>query len=352
MKRRLLVQSAAAACIAGPSLFAKAQQGSAGKKIVLGQSAAFSGPASALGEKFKQGALLQFDKANAHGGVGGRLIELKSMDDGYEPDRCAANTKAFIEQGVSALFGYIGTPTSLAALPLVTAAKMPFIAPFTGAEALRTPFNRQVFHVRASYFDETAEIVKQLLAVGIKRIAVFHQNDSYGKAGLEGVTRALKPHDLAPTGLGTVERNTTAVDDAVKAILSSKPDAIVQISAYKSCAAFIRAARKAGFGGSQVMPGPFTPVTALSGEYLAAGRAAQGDKFEPNYSSMEGYAAAKVLLEALRRGGTGPDALIQGLEAMHDFNAGGFFLDFNPQKHSGSKFVELTILQDDGRVRR
>ncbi|RQP21338.1 ABC transporter substrate-binding protein [Piscinibacter terrae] len=378
MKRRLWVQSAAAACIASPSFWARAQPGSAGKKIVLGQSAAFSGPASALGEKFKQGAMLQFDKANAHGGVGGRLIELKSLDDGYEPDRCAANTKAFIEQGVSALFGYIGTPTSLAALPLATAAKLPFIAPFTGAEALRTPFNRQVFHVRASYFDETAEIVKQLLAVGIKRIAVFHQNDSYGKAGLEGVTRALKPHDLAPTGLGTVERNTTAIEAAVASIMASKPDAIVQISAYKSCAAFIRAARKAGFGGtfynvsfvgtqalaqelgadargvvvSQVMPFPFTPVTILSGEYLAAGHAAQGDKFEPNYSSMEGYVAAKVLLEALHRGGQGSDALIQGLEAMHDFNAGGFFVDFNPQKHTGSKFVELTILQEDGRVRR
>jgi ABC-type branched-subunit amino acid transport system substrate-binding protein len=103
---------------------------------------------------------------------------------------------------------------------------------------------------------------------------------------------------------------------------------------------------------SQVMPFPFAPVSALSGEYLAAGHAALGDKFEANYSGMEGFVAAKVLLEALHRGGTGPDALIQGLEALHDFNAGGFFVDFNPQKHSGSKFVELTILQDDGRVRR
>jgi len=377
MKRRQLLQSAAGVCVAGYALAARSQ---ANTKIVLGQSAAFSGPASALGEQFKKGALLHFDKVNARGGVGGRQIELASLDDGYEPERCAANTRQLIERGVFALFGYIGTPTSLAALPLVTAAKMPFIAPFTGAEALRTPFNRHVFHLRASYFDETAEIVKQLTAVGIKRIAVFYQNDSYGKAGLEGVNRALKPLGLAPASLGTVERNTVDVDAAVKTILDGKPDAIVQISAYKSCAAFIRAARKAGFGGtfynvsfvgtqalarelgadargvvvSQVMPFPYTPITALSGEYLAAGHAAAGDKFDPNYSSMEGYVAAKMMVEALRRAGNGlsVDGLINGLESLRELNLGGFFVDFNSQKHTGSKYVELTILQADGRVRR
>ena len=377
MKRRELIRSAVAACAAGVPIWSRAQSSN---KIVLGQSAAFTGPASALGEQFKIGARLLFDKVNAGGGVAGHAIELQSIDDGYEPDRCVANTKTFIERGVHALFGYIGTPTSLAALPLVTAAKIPFIAPFTGAEALRTPFNRHVFHVRASYFDETAEIVKQLLAVGIRRIGAFYQNDSYGKTGLEGVTRALKPHGLTPTGLGTVERNTVAVDAAVKSILADKPDAIVQISAYKSCAAFIRAARSAGFGGtfynvsfvgtqalarelvadargvvvSQVMPFPFTAASALSSDYLGAGRAALGEKFEPNYSSMEGYVAAKVLIEALRRsaGNAASERLIGALESMHDFNLGGFFVDLNAQKHTGSKFVELTILQTDGRVRR
>ena len=278
-----------------------------------------------------------------------------------------------------ALFGYIGTPTSLAALPLATQAQVPFIAPFTGAEALRAPLNRYAFHVRASYFNETAEIVKQLTAVGIKSIGVFYQNDSYGKAGLEGVTQALTPLSLAPAGLGTVERNTVDVDAAVQSILAAKPDAIVQISAYKACAAFIRAARKAGFGGtfynvsfvgtqalanelgpdargvvvSQVMPFPFTAATIVSGEYLAAGKAAAGDKFDPNYSSMEGYVAAKTVVEGLRRAGAKPsvDGLIAGLESMHEFDLGGFRVDFGPQKHTGSKFVDLTILSADGRVR-
>jgi ABC-type branched-subunit amino acid transport system substrate-binding protein len=376
LQRRRLIQAAVGLGVARLGIPAWAQ---AGNKIVLGQSAAFTGPASALGEQFRKGASLLFDRVNAKGGVGGRTVELQSLDDGYEPDRCSANTKKLIDSGVFALFGYIGTPTSIAALPLATQAQVPFIAPFTGAEALRTPFNRYAFHVRASYFNETAEIVKQLTAVGMKNIGVFYQNDSYGKAGLEGVTRALKPLELKPAGLGTVERNTVEVDEAVKAILASKPDAIVQISAYKSCAAFIRAARKAGFGGtfynvsfvgtqalakelgadargvvvSQVMPFPFTASSAISGEYLAAGHAVAGDKFDPNYSSMEGYVAAKTIVEGLRRAGTKPtvDSLIAGLESMHEFNLGGFIIDFNAQKHAASRYVDLTILSADGRVR-
>ncbi len=353
---------------------------SPGKSIVLGQSAAFSGPAAQLGEQFKRGALLFFDRQNAKGGVNGRTIELKSLDDGYEPDRCKANTDKLIKDGVFALFGYIGTPTSLAALPLASAAQVPFFAPFTGAQALREPFNRIAFHIRASYFDETAEIVKQVTSIGAKRIAVFHQNDSYGKAGLDGVLRALKPLNLEPAGLGTVERNTVDVAAAVKAIVADKPDAIVMISAYKSCAAFIREARKAGFGGtfynvsfvgtkaladelgadargviiSQVMPYPYSPVSPLSGEYLAAGKAADGDKFEPNYSSIEGFVAAKTFSEALKRisGTPSPEALIASLESLRELNLGGFFVDFNASKHMGSRFVDLTILSSDGKVRR
>lgn len=375
MNRREAIRRASvvAATLAAPVL---AQP----KAIVLGQSAAFSGPASALGAEFKRGALLVFDAVNGRGGVAGRRIELQSADDGYEPDRCAENTRRLIADGAFALFGYVGTPTSLTALPLATAAKLPFVAPFTGAEALRDPFNRYAFHVRASYFDETAEIVKQATAVGIRSIGVFYQNDSYGRAGLDGVVRALKPMGLSPAGQGTVERNTVDVAAAVKAILAARPDAIVQISAYKSCAAFIREARKAGFGGnfynvsfvgtqalarelgneargvivSQVMPYPFARATPLSGEYLAAGRAGHGDKFEPNYGSIEGYVAARTMIEGLRRAGNNPtpEGLISGLESMREFNLGGFHIDFSVHKHTGSKFVDLTLLSTDGKVVR
>jgi ABC-type branched-subunit amino acid transport system substrate-binding protein len=375
IKRRQLIQSAAGLGLASIGAPLLAQQG----RILLGQSAALSGPASALGEQFKVGAQLVFDRVNARGGINGRLIDLQTLDDGYEPDRCAENTKKLIDAGVLALFGYIGTPTGVVALPIATAAKTPWIAPFTGAEALRAPFNRYAFHVRASYFDETAEIVKQLTSVGIKRIGVFYQNDAYGKAGLDGVNRALKPLGLEPAGLGTVERNTVDVDASVKEILAKKPDAIVQITAYKAGAAFIRAARKAGFTGTfynvsfvgtaalakelgkdargvvvtQVMPYPYAPLSPLSGEYLAAGKAALGDKFDPNYSGIEGFVGAKTVVEGLRRGGSNAssESLINGLESLHEFNLGGFFVDFSPQKHTGSKFVDLTILTADGRVR-
>ncbi|WP_295640836.1 ABC transporter substrate-binding protein [uncultured Methylibium sp.] len=375
MQRRQFIQrlgGAAAATLALPTQ-AQAER----NRIVLGQSAALSGPAAELGLQFQRGAKLYFERLNARGGINGRVIELRSLDDGYEPERCKANTERLIREEVFALFGYIGTPTSLAALPLATAAKVPFVAPFTGAQALRDPFNRYAFHVRASYFDETARIVNQLASLGTKKIAVFHQNDSYGQAGLDGVTRAMKTLGLTPVATATVERNSVEVADAVKAITGAGPEAVVQISAYKSCAAFIRAARKAGYGGgfynvsfvgtaalsrelgadargvvvSQVMPYPFAPVSPLAGEYLAAGQGAAD--FEVNYSSMEGYVAAKVLAEALRRTtGASREDLVGGLENLREHDLGGFFVDFNARKHTGSTFAEMTILTQDGRVRR
>jgi branched-chain amino acid transport system substrate-binding protein len=348
-------------------------------RIVLGQSAALSGPAAQLGLQMNAGARIFFNAVNAQGGINGNTIELRATDDGYEPDRCKANTEKFIKDDVFGLFGYVGTPTCLAALPLVVDAKMPFFGPFTGAEALRDPFHKMVFHLRASYYDETALIVKQLTTLGLKKIAVFYQNDAYGKAGLEGVTRALKALNLAPVALGTVERNTVDVAQAVKDIAPKMPEAVVQISAYKSCAAFIRAARKAGYGGtffnvsfvgtqaladelgkeangimvSQVMPFPFSTTTSISREYLEAVRKAGGDT-KPNYSSMEGYLAAKVLTEGLKRAGRSPtrETLISGLESIQSADFGGFSVRFGPREHVASRFVDLSMLTEDGKIRR
>jgi branched-chain amino acid transport system substrate-binding protein len=347
-------------------------------RIVLGQSAALTGPAAQLGLQMNAGARVFFNALNAQGGVNGNTIELRAADDGYEPDRCKANTDKFINDDVFGLFGYVGTPTCLAALPLVVDAKIPFFGPFTGAEALRDPFHKTVFHLRASYYDETALIVRQLTSLGLKKIAVFYQNDAYGKAGLEGVTRALKALNLAPVALGTVERNTVNVAQAVKDITAKMPEAVVQISAYKSCAAFIREARRAGYGGtffnvsfvgtqaladelgkeangimvSQVMPFPFSTTTPISREYLDAVRKAGGDA-RPNYSSMEGYLAAKVLTEGLKRAGRNPtrEALVSGLESIQNGDFGGFLVKFGPKNHTASSFVDLSMLTDDGKVR-
>jgi branched-chain amino acid transport system substrate-binding protein len=271
----------------------------------------------------------------------------------------------------------VGTPTCVAALPVVNESRTPFLGPFTGAEVLREPFSRYVFHVRASYYDETALIVKNLTSLGLNRIAVFYQDDSYGMAGLTGVQRALAAVSLQPVSLGTVKRNTVDVAGAVQSILPAKPQAIVQISAYKSCAAFIREARKAGFGGtffnvsfvgtqaladelgkdgqgvmiSQVVPYPYSTATPIAREYNEAIKQA-GGKARPNYSSMEGYIAAKVMVEGLRRAARlTQDGLITALEGINQ-SFGGFNVAFGPRKHTASTFVDLSMLTGDGRVRR
>ena len=371
ISRRQLARMAAASAVAGVGL-ARAQD----SRIVLGQSAAFSGPAMQLGTQFHAGAKLWFDQLNAKGGVGGRQVEIRHLDDGYEPDRCQANTERLIKDEVFALFGYIGTPTSLAALPLATSARVPFIAPFTGAMGLREPFKREAFHLRASYDDETALIVKQLIELSQNRIGVFYQNDAYGKAGLSGVTKALAARQLKPIAEGTVERNSEDVAAAVAKLAKSGAQAIVQIGAYKACAAFIRQARKAGYGGkfynvsfvgtqaladelgkdgagvvvSQVVPSPYNPARPVSREFVAAAK--QQGRVQANYSSMEGYLAAKVLAEGLRRAGAKPtrESLITALESItEDF--GGYRVAFGPGNHVASHFAELSMLTGDGRVR-
>ena len=344
--------------------------------LVLGQSAPFTGPAAQLGIQFHQGAKLFLDQYNAQ--AGRRNVVIKNLDDGYEPDRCAANTQKLIEEDVFALFGYIGTPTSMAALPLAVKEKVPFIAPFTGAMSLREPFHRNVFHLRASYNDETALIVKQLTHLGLKKIAVFYQNDAYGKAGLDGVTLALGEQQLKPVALATVERNSADVAQAVKTLVAARPDAVVQVGAYKACAAFIREARKAGYGGTffnmsfvgtqaladelgkdaagvmvtQVVPSPYNAANALAREFTDAVRKAGGGA-SANFSSMEGYLAAKVLTEGLRKAPGKPtrESLIAGLESIDRQQFGGFEVSFSAKNHVGSKFVELSMLTGDGRVR-
>lgn len=350
----------------------------ADNRIVLGQSAPFSGPAEQLGVQYHLGAKLFFDALNERGGVNGRRIELRRLDDGYDPGRCAANTRQFIVDGVFALFGYVGTPTSVAALPLATEARTPFFAPLTGDQALREPFNRYAIHVRASDADETAAIVRQTTSTGIRKFAVFYQNDAYGKAGLEGVTRALKAQGLAPLAMASIDPQSIDVSKAVAEILDARPEAIVQIGAYKACASFIRQARQKGFPGnfynvssvvtqalldelgamakgvviSQVMPFPYAPATALSREYMAAHKDLRG--VTPNYSGMEGYVAAKAFTEAVRRAGRSltKDGFLTAVDGMQSVDMGGFSLDFGPDRHTGSRFVELTLLTGDGRVRR
>ncbi|HAJ13697.1 MAG: ABC transporter substrate-binding protein [Hydrogenophaga sp.] len=383
MQRRRVIsaigQGAGLSLLGGLGAVARAQP--AGVKdnvIVLGQSAAFSGPAQQLGLQYHLGAMACFEAVNAKGGVHGRKIELRRLDDGYDPQRCEANTRQLLQENVFALFGYVGTPTTQVALPLATQAKVPLFAPLTGAESLRNPFDRHVVHIRASYNDETAAIVRQLTSVGIRRIAVFHQDDGYGQAGLAGVQAALKTLDLTPVSVGVVARNSTEVAAALKTILASRPEAIVQIGAYQACAVFVRQARRAGYTGnfynvsfvgtqalldelgaeakgvavSQVMPYPYSATTPIAAEYQAALKDKRG--VVPNYSGMEGFVAAKLFTEVLRRAGRGlnRDSFLAALDGLQKLDLGGFVLEFGPGQRVGSRFVELTLLTADGRVRR
>ena len=351
-------------------------QGVSVDTILIGQSAALSGPAEQLGKEMKAGAEAYFDVVNKSGGINGRKIKLISVDDGYEPEKAAANTKKLIEEEkVLALFGYVGTPTSNAALPIFTAAKVPFVGAFTGAQSLREPFNRYVFNVRASYFDETEQIVAHLVQQSITKIAVFYQNDAYGKAGLAGVERALKKRKLEITSTATVERNTTDVSPAVGKLAKSGASAIIMISAYKSCAAFIKAMKLAG-GFQQFWNVSFVGSKALSDELADEGIGVQISQVVPfpwsdsnpivrdyqknigapekySFTSLEGYIAARVLVEGLKRAGKNPtrESLVDGLAAMGKLDLGGFNINYAPGNHNGSSFVDLTIISRGGKFK-
>src|SRR5260370_23828431 len=245
MKTRLLIASLLA-CVVPLKTMAQAP-GVTAKSILLGQSAAFSGPAAQLGIQMNIGTKTYLDYVNARGGVYGRKLQLKTRDDRYEATLAVETTKKLIEEDkVFALVSYVGTPTTGAAMPILTEAKVPLVGPFTGAELLRTPVNRYVFNVRASYYDETEKIVEQLVSTGNKKIAVFYQDDTYGQAGLKGVDIAISKRDLKIAALGKVERNTIKVEEAVKIIDAARPDGVIMISAYTSIAAFVRQMQRAG----------------------------------------------------------------------------------------------------------
>ena len=346
------------------------------RSILLGQSAAFSGPAAQLGIQMNIGTKAYFDHVNTQGGVHGRKIELKSRDDRYEATLCIENTKKFLEEDkVFALVSYVGTPTTGAALPIITEAKVPLIGPFTGAELLRSPVNRYVFNVRASYYDETEKIVEQLVSTGNHKIAVFYQDDAYGQAGLKGVQIAMDKRSMKIVALGKVERNTIKVEDAVKSINAVQPDGVIMISAYTSIAEFVRDMKKAGsttqfhnvsFVGStaladalkdegygvaisQVVPFPWSPSVPVVKEYEEVMAKAGHTDF--NFSSLEGYLVAKVMVEGLKRAGKAltREKLVAALESMDRVDLGDFVVSFSPTNHSGSKFVDLTMIGRSGK---
>jgi branched-chain amino acid transport system substrate-binding protein len=345
-----------------------AEQGVTDKEILVGMSNALTGPASALGTGMKAGALAYFNKINASGGVHGRKIRLVSYDDGYEPKNTVDNTnKLIMTDKVFALFGYVGTPTASAIVPVINKEKIPFFGPFTGAEFLRNPVNKYIYNVRASYFDEAEEQVRFLTAKGIKKIGILFQNDAYGLAVKGGVLKALGKRNMTLSGEGRFERNTMEIDAGLAALKKEDPEAVIMVGTYKAMAVFIKKAKAEGFnpvflnvsfvgtaalvkelGGAgdgviitQVMPSPTDGSVPLVKQYRADMQAA-GHR-ELDYTDLEGYVDAVAFTEILKKAGSNltREAFLAAAEGLNASKDGMHFM-FTEANHQAMENIYLT----------
>ncbi len=367
----------AAVLLAATPVFA-ADPGVSGDKIILGQAAPLEGPASALGIGMRDGLLAAFAEQNAKGGVKGRKIELKSRDDGYEPNKSIEATKQLLnDDKVFALVGPVGTPTSLAAVPIATEAGVPFIGPFTGAEGLRNPYKPNVVNVRASYFQETEAWIERLTKdLKIERISILYQDDSFGRAGLAGVQKAMEKRNMKLASEGTFERNTTAVRAALLEIRKGNPQAVVMVGPYKPVAEFIKLAKQIkmdsvfvniSFVGSnalakelgdagegviitQVVPFPDDTSIPVVAAYQKAIKGVPNA--EAGFVSLEGYMVGRLIIQALEKLGGEPtrkDLLAALSNGTYDL--GGVKLTYGPNDSQGMDEVFLTVIEKDGKFK-
>ena len=369
------------AAIAFSSLSA-AESGVTENRITLGMSSPFSGPNGAYGTEMREVIERYFDQVNKGGGVNGRKLALAALDDGYETDRTVANTKALIDdKKVFSLLAFYGSsPTTEAMNKVFGPARVPLVGTISGAGSLREPISqnpssRYMFNVRASYADETEAIVNQIVSFGLKNIAVFYQNDGFGKSGLDGVTAALKKHNLAPSAVATVERNSTEVASAVDTIAKTKPQTVIMVTLYKPTAAFVKAMKAAGqrpmymtlspvgteqlvkelgadargIGISQVMPYPWNDIVPVVNDYQKL----IGNKASSSYYGIEAYIMARITVDALRRAGKDPtrEKYMEALESTN-MDLGGFRVTFSPSNRQGSRFVEMTVIGPGGKILR
>ena len=348
-------------------------------RVIFGQSAASSGPTQALGTQMRLGIMAAFQEVNRSGGIHGRMLELTTHDDGYEPDRAYDNTRHFVEeQSVFALIGEVGTPTARAAVPVAQTGGVPFVAPFTGAEFLRDPGLDNVLNMRASYYQETEEIVARLTEdLGITRIAVIYQNDSYGGAGLRGAEAALARRGLAPVSTWYYQRNTSAVKTALLHLIIANPEAVIMIGAYAPVAEIISQARRhidpvfmsvsfvgsnalaaelgpngAGVYVTQVVPFPEDTDLPVVADYRQA-LSDYAPAAAPGFVSLEGYLAGRLAIAGLDACGprlTRP-CFLDALRSSDRLDLGGFPLAYGPGDNQGSDAVYLTVIGPDGQYR-
>lgn len=367
----------ASACLALASATVAQAQGVTADTITIGQSGALTGPADEQGKDLKAGIEAYFNAVNQAGGVGGRKLKLVSLDDAGEVDKAKANIQKLInEDAVLALLGFSGEHTIKAVLGAIDKAKVPMIAPASGDQSLHESVNRYIFNIRASYFEETERIIDQYVKRGVNKIAMFYQNDPFGRAGLAGVDKAMRDRKLAIALFGSVDRNSTSVTTAAQNIHKSGAQAVVIAAGARTGAAFIKEMKKLGssaqffllsstgaktlastlgdegrgVGVSQVVPLPTTEGEPLGKEYVKN----MGGVANVSFASLEGYIAAKVLVEGLKKAGKTPtrESLVDALDKAGTIDLAGFKVKFSPTNHNGSNFVDLTVIGSQGLYRR
>ena len=350
-------------------------------EIVIGQVAPLSGVLADTGKDMVLGASLYVRHVNDRGGVNGQKIRVVVRDDGYKIDETIKQTKELIEkEKVVALIGLAGTGniSELLKQRVLAEANIPLVAPYTGGEPLRNPFNPYIFHIRAGYAEEGEKMVAHLVSLGINKIAVMYQDDPFGVAGLRGVEEAVAKRKLQLAARGPYEKNTDNVAQAVDIISRADPQAVIMISVNKPTAAFIKQYRgkggnaqlynisvvnagavaklaggdtARGTGIAQVMPFPYTRTTKVVSEYLDLLQK-YAPEVPPSYTSLEEFIGAKVLVEGLRRAGANPsrERLMRALETLNDYDAGDFYVSFSPTNRVGSHFVEVSVIGKEGRL--
>jgi branched-chain amino acid transport system substrate-binding protein len=375
--RRRQLQASLLSLIAAGLPRAAAQEGVSDGEIRIGQSAQLTGPLAPLSEELRHGASWYFTEVNAKGGIHGRRIRVITLDDGYVATRTVENVKRLIDdERVLALFNLAGTPTTLAALPLVEERNVPLVAPFTGTDTLRTTLRSQVFNVRASYADEIRRITEHLGTIGVTRVAVAYLDNAFGKEALAAAQLAAPKQGVTVTASAPLSVDGKGMAQAVDMIARSGPAAVIVAAAGKGTSDFIDAYQKARAGTqfyalsvvssqqllrelgersrgvviAQVMPHPFRGNNAAARELEAL--ANRHGTTTLTYNHMEGYLSAKVLVEGLRRAGKALDrvALVRGLESMKDVDLGGYAVRFSDRNHNGSTYVELSVVGLSGRM--
>ena len=348
--------------------------------VKIAQTTALTGPLGELGSAMHQGARAGFAAINAKGGIHGRMVELTVADDAYDIQRSQTNVKGFLEdRSYFALFNCMGTPMLEAMLPQVMEAGIPFFAPFSGALSVRPKNVRNVFNIRASYADEAEQLVQHLATIGIKRIAVVYQNNTFGKEVFNAAQISMDKYKLAATAVVTVENSSLDASLAASRVASSNPEAVLVGLAGKPTIDFVKAIRtqrkglplyalsimgaaatlKAmgddaiGIAVSQVVPLPGNTTTPVVRDFQQAWKAA-GITLEPSHLALEGYINAMVFAEALKRTGKTltRSAFIDSTWNMLRLDLGGFDVSFSDSSKSASRFVELTMVSRNGRFIR